>query len=267
MSTVNAKGILLHYTLEGPQDAPVVVLAHSLGTTLALWSEQVGALLPHYRVLRYDTRGHGASGVPCGPYSLDQLGGDVVALLDALSIPRAHFCGVSMGGLTGLWLGIHAPHRFLSLTLANTAPRIATREGWLERADIVRREGMQPVVDGAPARWFTAAFANEQPERLEGVLEQLRHCPPEGYAASCEALAKADLSALIGHIRLPTLLIAGVHDPVTTPQDADRMAQAIGNARRVDLQVSHISNVEAAQAFNDALLSSLMMRESAKTLG
>jgi 3-oxoadipate enol-lactonase len=267
VSTVNAKGILLHYTLEGPEQAPVVVLAHSLGTTLALWSAQTDALKAHYRVLRYDTRGHGASGVPCGPYSLDQLGGDVVALLDALSIGRAHFCGVSMGGLTGLWLGIHAPHRFLSLTLANTAPRIATRESWLERAAIVRSEGMQPVVDGAPARWFTPAFAQQHPEQMAGVLEQLHHSPPEGYAASCEALARADLSALVGHIRLPTLLIAGVHDPVTTVQDADRMAQAIGNARRVDLQASHISNIEAADAFNDALLSSLMMRESAKTLG
>ncbi|MFA9441413.1 3-oxoadipate enol-lactonase [Uliginosibacterium sp. sgz301328] len=265
-AVVNANGINIRYRLEGPADAPVVVLSASLGTDLSMWAAQVELLAQHYRVLRYDTRGHGGSDVPRGPYTLDQLGGDVVGLLDALGIARAHFCGISMGGIIGQWLGIHAPHRLLSLTIASTAARIGTREGWLDRAALVRRAGMAPVVEATPARWFTPGFVEYQPAAVARALAMLGACPTEGYASCCEALADADLRDTITHIRVPTLIIAGLHDPVTTPADADFIASRIGNARRADLAASHLSNIEAAHSFNDALLGSLMMRDSAKTL-
>ncbi|MGC3964038.1 MAG: 3-oxoadipate enol-lactonase [Rhodocyclaceae bacterium] len=265
-AVVNANGINIRFQLEGPVNAPVVVLSASLGTDLSMWASQAETLARHYRVLRYDTRGHGGSDVPLGPYSLDQLGADVVGLLDALSIPRAHFCGISMGGLIGQWLGIHAPHRLLSLTVANTAARIGTREGWLDRAALVRRAGMVPVVEATPARWFTPGFVEYQPAAVARALAMLGACQPEGYASCCEALADADLRDTITHIRVPTLVIAGLYDPVTTPADADFIASRVGNARRADLAASHLSSIEAAHSFNDALLGSLMMRDSAKTL-
>jgi 3-oxoadipate enol-lactonase len=258
MSFINLDWGRLHYQLDGPTDAPLVVLSNSLGTDINMWTPQLTAFNRHLRVLRYDTRGHDHSVVTPGPYSIDLLGQDVLTLLDSLDIERAHFCGISMGGLTGLWLGVHAPQRLNKLVVCDTAARVGTAEGWQARAKLVREEGMPEVADGAADRWFTPHFIQHQPQLVDMLLKQLRNSPPAGYAACCDALAVADLRQDIARIQLPTLVVCGAHDPVTTPADARYIVEQVKGARYVELDASHLSNVEAAEAFNDAVVSFLV---------
>ena len=244
----------LDYQLDGPDGAPVIVLSNSLGTTRAMWQPQIEALTAHFRVLRYDTHGHGKT-TKNGKVTLAQLGEDVIALLDHLNIDRAWFCGISMGGLTGLWLGRFAPERFHGLAVANTAARIGDQASWLSRARAVRQEGMAVVAAGAADRWFTHAFRQKAPEVVEALCHQLTHTDAEGYAACCEALAAADLRGEVGQIPLPTLIIAGESDPVTTVGDAHFLQQQIPASEVVVLAASHLSNIEAPKSFTSALLS------------
>ena len=254
MPIANVNDISLHYQLDGDASLPCVVLSNSLGTDLSMWEPQAAALAQHYRVLRYDTRGHGQSGAGEGPTTLAQLGQDVVALLDHLGIGQAHFCGISMGGMTGQWLGVHAAGRFGKLALANTAARIGSEEGWSSRAALVRAEGMDKVADGAAERWFTADFIAANPQVVDRMVARLRGQSAEGYAACCDALAVADLREQVASIPNPTLVIAGEHDPVTTVDDGHWMRERIPNAQLVSLPASHISNIEAAEGFTAALL-------------
>ncbi|HNZ89920.1 MAG TPA: 3-oxoadipate enol-lactonase [Acidovorax sp.] len=254
--TIETPGGRLRVRLDGPADAPVLVLSNSLGTTLEMWDVQAQYFAKTHRVLRYDTRGHGGSGVPSGPYRMDQLGGDVLALLDALGIAKASFCGISMGGLTGLWLGVHAGERLNHLVVCNSAAKIGTAEGWQTRAALVRDKGavaMAELAASSPGRWFTESFIAAQPALVATAQGWIAGIAPEGYAACCEALAQADLRDAIAGIRVPTLLIAGASDPVTTVADAQAMQRAIAGARLVELLASHLSNLEAPAAFDDAL--------------
>jgi 3-oxoadipate enol-lactonase len=246
----------LAYTLEGPEGAPVVMFSNSLGTRLSSWQAQADALSRHLRVLRYDTRGHGMSGLAGAQangraqgYTLDQLGGDVLRLLDALNIETVAFCGISMGGLTGLWLGVHASDRLRRLVVANSAARIGSAQGWATRAQQVLAQGMDPVAAGAAGRWFTPGFCARAPADVDGLIHQLEECDPSGYAACCLALAEADLRTEIATISVPTLLIAGREDPVTTVEDARWMQARIAGSRCVELAASHLSNVEAEAEF------------------
>lgn len=245
------------YTMTGPEDAPVLVVSNSLGTTLDMWMPQLEALTDHYRVVRYDPCGHGASCVTSGPYTLGGLGRDVLAVLDALDIERAHFCGISMGGLTGQWLGVHASERIDKLIVANTAARIGSSQGWRERAALVRERGMADVAAGAAGRWFTAGFVARQPDIVQRMTDQLCLISAEGYAGCCDALSKADLRDEIDRISMPTLVIAGRYDPVTTVDDAQFIVERVPNAQLATLDASHLSNIEAAQAFNAAALAFL----------
>ena len=242
--------------LQGPEDAPVLVFSNSLGTTYEMWNTQAQAFASHYRVLRYDTRGHGGSVVNPGPYTFQQLGGDVLAILDALKIERAHFCGISMGGLTGLWLGVHAGTRMRSITVANSAAKIGTEAAWQDRATQVRAQGaaaMQTLADSSPGRWFTETFIAAQPAVVQRAQGWIAGTNPEGYASCCEALAREDLRAAIAGITTPTLLVAGSGDPVTTVADAQAMHAAIPGADMATVPASHLSNLEAPQAFDLAL--------------
>jgi 3-oxoadipate enol-lactonase len=257
MGTTLLNGAALHYRCDGDRGRPTVVLSNSLGTDLSMWDAQAAVLATRFHVVRYDTRGHGGSDAPAGPYSIELLGRDVLALLDHLDIERANFVGLSMGGVIGQWLGAHAPERLHKLVLANTASRIGTEEGWRARAAAVRADGMLEIAAGAPGRWFTPDFVARQPVVVGTMQKTLRGLDPEGYAACCEALAVADLGDDIRRIVAPTLVVAGIHDPVTTVADAERLAGAIPDATVATLPASHLSNIEAPDRFSELVASFL----------
>jgi 3-oxoadipate enol-lactonase len=243
--------------IDGDAAAPALILSNSLGTTLEMWEPQVDVFSRHHRLIRYDTRGHGGSPVTPGPYTFEMLGQDVLALLDALDIDKAAFCGISMGGHTGLWLGINAGRRFDAIAVCNSAARIGTTPAWNERAAAVRRDGrvaMRTLADSAPGRWFTEAFASLSPLVVQRAQEGLAGIAPEGYAACCEALATSDLRADLHRIATPTLLLAGSFDPVTPVADAESMQSAMAGARLATVPASHLSNLEAPEAFEHAVL-------------
>ncbi|MCS2154378.1 3-oxoadipate enol-lactonase [Scandinavium goeteborgense] len=244
----------LHYQIDGPENAPVLVLSNSMGTSLSLWQPQIQALSTYFRVLRYDTHGHGQT-TKRGKVTLAQLGEDVIALLDHLNIDKACFCGISVGGLTGLWLARFAPERFYGFAVANTAAKIGDQASWLSRARAVRQEGMDVVAAGTADRWFTPTFRQHSPEVVEELIHELTHMDPEGYAEGCEALAGADLRAEVSAITAPVLIIAGEYDPVTTLVDADFLHKNIAGSQCVTLPASHLSNVEAADEFASVVLS------------
>ena len=251
--TCSVDGIRLHYRTDGERRKPCLVLSNSLGTDLSMWEAQAAALSDEFFVVRYDTRGHGQSASGGAPFGIERLGQDVVALLDHLDIERAAFFGISMGGLTGQWLGIHQPRRLTHLVLANTAARIGGAAPWQLRAEQVRRDGMAAVAESAAARWFTPQFIEREADtvaRLAGIL--LRQ-DASGYAACCDVLAQTDLHDAVGTIAVPTLIIAGEHDPVTTIDDGRWLQQQIAGSRLASLPASHISNIEAADLFTEQL--------------
>ncbi|QJD57673.1 3-oxoadipate enol-lactonase [Pseudomonas sp. gcc21] len=247
----------LHYQLEGPAGAPVLVLSNSLGTELAMWDTQMPAFINELQVLRYDTRGHGRSEVSEGFYSIEQLGQDVLALLDALHIERASFCGLSMGGLIGQWLGINAGQRIDKLVLCNTAAKIANDEVWNGRIETVlkgREQAMRELRDGSVARWFTPDYAAANPQTVERITRMLETTSPEGYAANCAAVRDADFRGQLESITAPTLIITGSADEVTTTEHGRAMQASIADAELVEFEAAHLSNVQAGDTFTEAVL-------------
>jgi 3-oxoadipate enol-lactonase len=253
MPFLEIDGAPFHYQVEGGE-GPVLVLSNSLGTDLRLWDPQVPKLARRFHVLRYDTRGHGASAVTPGPYSLDRLGGDLVALLDALGVQRAHFCGISLGGMTGMWLATHQRDRVDRLALCNTAAFMPPVETWNARIAAVERDGMGAVVEGVLARWFTEEFRRAQPATIERVRQMLLATDPAGYAGCCAAIRDMDQREGIASIDARTLVIAGARDPATTPEQGRFLAATIPGARYRELDAAHLSNIEQAAAFTDAVL-------------
>jgi len=257
MSVVQLADGELYYTVDGPQDAPVLVLSNSLGTDLHMWDAQMPAFTEHFRVLRYDTRGHGRSLVTEGSYSIEQNGRDVLALLDALDITKVHFCGLSMGGLIGQWLAINAPERIQRLVLCNTAAKIGSPEVWNPRIETVLRDGQAAMLalrDASIARWFTAEFAQAQPAKVEPVVGMLAATSPQGYAANCAAVRDADFREQVAGIVAPTLIVCGTADGVTTPEHGRFMQERIHAAELVELHAAHLSNVEASEFFTRRVL-------------
>ena len=254
MTFVDFEGIRLHYQLTGDSSLPVLVFSNSLGADLSMWEPQLGALAPHFRILRYDNRGQGGSSASAGPHTIEGLSRDVLRLLDSLQIERASFCGISMGGVIGQWLGIHAADRLHKLVLANTAAKIGVPDAWNARIELVLREGLDPVIPGTLERWFTPAFHAEHPETIVATAAMLRGANVTAYAACCTAIRDADFRASLSAIVAPTLVLTGTSDPVTTPEDGRFLAGNIPDASYVELAAAHLSNVEAAAAFNAALL-------------
>jgi 3-oxoadipate enol-lactonase len=246
--------------IDGPADAPWIVLSNSLGATLRMWEPQVPALAQRWRVLRYDTRGHGRSDVPPGPYTIAQLGGDVLELMDALGIARAHYCGLSMGGTTGMWLAAHAPGRLDRVALCNTQPWFGPREVFDDRIATVRREGLGALIDATLQRWFTAEFRAARPEVVARIREDVLATPLAGYVACCEALRDVDLRDDLPRIAVPALVVAGAHDPAPTPAVAREWGGRIAGASFVELPAAHLSNLGASEAFNAALTGFLATR-------
>lgn len=258
MPIAQINGTSIHYRTDGAPTLPSLILSNSLGTDLGMWDSQAPALARHFHVVRYDTRGHGGSASPPGPYDLRQLGADVLALMDHLEIERAHFCGLSMGGVTGQWLGIHARTRVDKLVLANTAARVGTAEGWISRAVAVRAHGLANIAESAASRWFSAAWAAMQHDTVARLTATLRQQDAEGYASCCDALALADLRGALNAMTAQTLIIAGELDPVTTLIDAEAMRAEIPQAHIAVLPASHISNIEAASQFTRVLKAFLL---------
>ncbi|WP_428313344.1 3-oxoadipate enol-lactonase [Hydrocarboniphaga sp.] len=254
MSQIEINGNPVRYRVDGAADAPVLILSNSLGTTLEMWDTQMPALTPHFRVLRYDTRGHGGSRTTPGEYSAPLLGGDVLALADALDIGTFSYCGLSMGGAIGQWLGLNAGPRLSKLVLCNTAAKIGSVDGWNARIDMVRRDGMAEVASGAIARWFTPEFAAAEPQQVEVVRQQLLGCDPAGYAANCAVVRDADFRGQLGAITAPLLFIAGARDPVTSVADGAAVVAEVRGSRLVVLDAAHLSNIGARAAFDAALL-------------
>jgi len=243
-----------HYALSGPAGAPALVLSNSLGTNFSMWDPELPAFEKHLRVLRYDTRGHGQSSVTPGPYRIEQLGRDVLHILDRLSLRRVHFCGLSLGGMTGMWLGINAPDRLQKLILCNTAARIGSAETWNARIEAVRKSGMKSVAPAVIERWFTPAFRAAAPETIAQTQRMMEASPPEGYVACCAAIRDMDQREAISSINVPTLVIAGAQDAATPPADGQFLAGKIRGARYVELPAAHLSNVEAAAQFSSEVL-------------
>jgi 3-oxoadipate enol-lactonase len=253
MPDLHVSDLRMRYEIAGLPEAPVVVLSHSLGADLAMWDPQARALASGFRVLRYDTRGHGGSAAGRGPHTIERLGEDVVRLLDALGVPRASFCGLSMGGQIGMWLGAHAADRIERLVLCNTGARIGTPDIWNARIESVRKDGMRGIAPAVIERWFTPAFRERSPDVAARTQAMIEATPPEGYVACCHAIRDADLTADLAAVRAPTLVIAGTHDPATPPASGRLVAEKVNGARYVELDASHLSNLEAADAFTAEL--------------
>lgn len=248
----NRQGKQLAVYTDGLKDAPVLVFSNSLGTDHGMWQSQISELKSHFNVITYDTRGHGESDV-ISDTTLQNLAEDVVDILDALSVEKAHFCGISMGGITGLWLGIHHPERFLSITVANSAAKIGQAEAWLSRAESVEQNGLAELVKTTHTRWFSEKFDYQHNVVAQTTIQSLANTPAQGYANACRALAAADLRDEITQIQIPVLLVAGTADPVTTVADAEFMQNAIKNSQIAKLEASHLSNIEQPQRFTQEL--------------
>lgn len=266
MPQVARSGCRLSYHVDGNPRGDVVLFSNSLGTTHELWQPQLEALSSTFRIIRYDTRGHGDSDAPAGTYSIDMLGQDAVAILDAERVDRAHVCGLSLGGLTAMWLGVHAPDRIRSLILSSTAARIGSVSMWDERIAQVEAAGVASLADAAMGRWFTAGFLAAQPATVSVYHRLLSSTPAAGYKGCCAALRDADLREAIRTIAAPVLVIVGREDPVTPPSDAEDIRARIPGARAALLDAAHIANVEQASAFND-LVSSFITRQQSSLHG
>lgn len=247
-------GCRLFYRIEGPDSAPVLVFSNSLGADHMMWQPQTKRLKKQFRILRYDQRGHGASDVPAGSYTIEQLGQDVLALADHLDIATFSFCGISMGGLTGQWLGVHAAERLDKLVLANTSAQFPPASMWDERMTAVREGGLAAISDAVLGRFLAARFHEANPAIIAQFRNVLENMDPQGYLGCCEALKVADLRQQIASITTPTLVISGKLDESTPPERGDFIAGQIDGARHVVFDAAHLSNVEQAVPFTSALL-------------
>jgi 3-oxoadipate enol-lactonase len=256
MPFVQSGDLRTHYDLRG-NTGPVLVFSNSLGADFSMWDPQVAELAKHFRVVRYDTRGHGQSSVTAGDYTIEQLGRDVLDLVEALRLERVHFCGLSMGGMIGIWLGVNASHRLHRLILCNTAARIGSAETWNARIATVRKDGMKPVAAAVIERWFTPQFRAAFPERVAKTQAMLETTPAAGYAACCAAIREMDQRETVSQIKIPTLVIYGAKDPVTPPADAEFLNERISGSVKLELDAAHLSNVEQPDTFTAAVSSFL----------
>jgi 3-oxoadipate enol-lactonase len=247
-------GVRLAVSVSGAADKPAILFSNSLAAAIGTWDEVAERLAPYAHLIRYDTRGHGRSDAPPTGYGLDRLGADAVALLDALQIERAVVCGLSLGGLTGMWLGIHAAKRLAGLVLANTAPNFPPPALWLDRAKAARDGGVAQFVEPSLARWFTQRFRAAAPARVAEIAGIIAATSPVGYAGCCEVLAATDLSADLASISCPVRVIVGDQDPSTPPERGAEIIAAIPDTDLVTLAAAHLSAVEASDAFAAALI-------------
>jgi 3-oxoadipate enol-lactonase len=252
-----SSGARIDYSVAGAPAAPPLLFINSIATTRELWARQVPRLAKSYRVITYDARGHGFSPVTAGDYSIEQLGRDALAVLDAEGVESAHICGISLGGLTAMWMGVHAPRRIKSLVLANTAARIGSLEMWTERIAFVTQQGMATLADLTMPRWFTDDFRAREPQTVEQFRAMVAACAKEGYLSCCAALRDEDLREAISGIRCPVLCISGSADLATPPAALRFIHERIAGSTMVALDAAHLTNVEQHQQFTSELLAFL----------
>ncbi|MDR5645478.1 3-oxoadipate enol-lactonase [Burkholderia cenocepacia] len=263
MAYANINGISLYYRVDDSKpDTPWLVLSNSLGSDVGMWAPQVSAFAEHFRVLRYDTRGHGRSAAPRGPYTIEELTSDVISLMDHLGITRANFLGLSMGGLTGVALGARHADRFERIVLSNTAAKIGSPEVWLPRAAKAREDGLAGMAGAVLARWLTPAVAAQTPFAYATLRDTLLHTDREGYAANCEAINATDLRDDARLIKVPVLVIAGMHDMSTPPAQGRELADSIVGARFVEFaDASHLANIEVPGRYTRTVLDFLLDKQ------
>jgi 3-oxoadipate enol-lactonase len=256
-------GVEFNVTLDGPENKPPLMLSNSLGTNLHMWDWQIPELTKHFRVIRYDSRGHGQSGAPDGPYSIDELGRDALAIMDALELEQVHWMGLSKGGMIGQWLLTHAPERIGRAVLANTGSHMPPPDLWNQRIRTALDKGMEELTPGVIERWFTPEFRAREPETVQKIVRMLHTTPAHGYAGSCSAIRDMDQRESIRSVTNPVLVVVGSRDPATPPEMGKRIADTIRGARIVTLDAAHLSNIEQADAFNQAVIDFLTAREVA----
>jgi 3-oxoadipate enol-lactonase len=260
MPTIQSNGCPINVVVEGPENAPVLMLSNSLGTTHAMWQPQLDAFKQHFRLVRFDRRGHGGSGVPKGPYTMEGLARDALAVLDGLGLKKVNWCGLSMGGMEGMWLGANAPERFERMVLCNTSAQFPDRKIWDDRLRFARENGLAAMVGANMERWFTKGFREREPKAIAWITEMFLTTPLEGYIGCGEAVRDMDHRALLPNIKVPTLVIAGRHDPATTLQAGEYLRDHIPGVAFTVLEAAHISNVEQPGAFSNAVLEFLLQR-------
>ena len=254
MPAADLGDVRIHYRFDGPEDGPVLVLSNSLGTNLHMWNKVLPALAARFRVLRYDTRGHGQSSVTEPPYSVAQLAGDLTELLDHLELTQVKLCGLSLGGLTAMWLAIHEPERFERLIFANTAAKIGNAAMWNERIAAIRAEGMTPLAAATMRRWFTEAFVRESVQELALPRAVMAEMAADGYIGCCMALRDEDLRGEIGSIAAPCLVIASTYDVATPVGDGRALHAGLAHSEFVELEAAHLSAWELPEPFAAAVL-------------
>jgi 3-oxoadipate enol-lactonase / 4-carboxymuconolactone decarboxylase len=266
LAFASVNGTRLYYRLEGRPDKPVIVLSHSIGTDHGLWAPQASDLLPHFQVLRFDTRGHGASEATSGEYSVELLARDTLALVDHLNIQTFAFCGLSLGGAIGQWLGAHAADRLTRVVLANTSPQFSPRSNWENRIKLVQQSGMAAIADVAMQRFFSAETLAHNEPCAGSIKSVLLGTNAVGYLGCCAALRDFDFVQSLGHIRVPALVISGDHD-VSTPWQGhgEILAREIPGAQAVHLPTAHLSNLERPRSFSAALFGFLLPQSSGDT--
>lgn len=243
-------GVRIRIRTDGPARATPLLLCNSLGTDLRLWNDQVAEWANDHLVIRFDQRGHGASGAPSGPYTYDRLGRDAATVLDMVEVERADVCGISLGAAVGLWLAAHRPERVSRLVAADTAARIGDEASWRSRAALVRERGMEAVAGLVVERFFSPEFRGRRPDVIDATRCGLLHLDPEGYAATCEALATGDLRGDLGSVTVPTLIVVGTADEATPPSDAIDLCERLADARLHRIEgAGHLSNLERPAAF------------------
>ncbi len=247
-------GARLAFRVDGPDHAPPLVFINSLGTDMRMWGVQVSVLGQIFRVVRYDTRGHGQSDAPEGPYTIEQLGRDTLTLLDHLDIEQAHVCGLSLGGMTALWMAVAHPERVSCAVFANTAARIGSVDSWQARIDAVQAGGMAAVREMVLARFLSPSFREQCPDETHAVGDMLEATDPTGYIGACAALRDTDLHPVVGSISVSSLIIAGALDESTPPAQSDELHAVITGSELVMLPAGHLSNIEQPEQFSDHLL-------------
>jgi 3-oxoadipate enol-lactonase len=261
MPVIQADGCPIHVEVDGPERAPVLMLSNSLGTTLHMWDDQVQPFTQHFRLVRFDRRGHGKSGVPKGPYTMERLGRDALAVMDGLGLTKVHWCGLSMGGMVGQWLGANAPERIDHLVLSNTSSYFADKAAWHDRIKTVREGGLAAIADRVMTLWFTTDFREREPAAVARMKAMMLSTPVDGYIACCEAVRDMDHRDILAKIAAPTLVIAGRHDPATTLEAGEFIRSRIPGAAMTVLEAAHIANIEQRHDYADIVLGFLTQRK------